>query len=102
MKFRVEVSRHQPLALPALVDDWIGPDHLVRVIDRLVDDLPKVEAKYHDHGTGVDAETATEITAMCNLWLDFPVFSSKRPSSAISIPVGKGGTHSTSRDPLLG
>ena len=57
MKFRVGVPRNQPLALPALVDDWIGPNHLVRVIDQVVDalDLSEVEAKYHDAGAGAPA-----------------------------------------------
>jgi transposase len=57
MKFRVGVPRNHPLALPVLVDDWIPADHLVRVIDRVVDalDLSEVDAKFHDQGPGAPA-----------------------------------------------
>jgi len=57
VKFRVGVPLDQPLALPALVDDWIGPDHLARVVDQVVDawDLSDVEAAFHDQGPGAPA-----------------------------------------------
>ncbi len=57
MQFREGVPRGEPLVLRTPVDDLIGPDHMVRIIDRVVDDLDllPVEATFHTAGAGAPA-----------------------------------------------
>ena len=90
MKFRMGVRRDQPLTLPARVDDWIGPDHLVRVIDRVVDalDLSEVEAKYHDHGAGAPAYAPKLLLKLLTYGYLTHRFSSRRISLACREDLG--------------
>ena len=57
MRFREGVPRGEPLVLRTPVDDLIDPDHMVRIIDRVVDtlDLSSVEATFHTAGAGAPA-----------------------------------------------
>ena len=57
MRFRAGVRRDVALILPVCVDDWIGPDHVVRIIDPVVEalDLADVEATFHATGPGSPA-----------------------------------------------
>ncbi len=90
MKFRTGVPRNEPLTLPAVVDDWIGPDHLVRVIERVVDalDLSQVEAKFHDQGAGAPAYAPKLLVKLLTYGYLTHRFSSRRISQATQEDLG--------------
>ena len=46
MKHIQGISRAQPLLLPSCVDDYVGPDNVVRFIDAFVESLDLVAAGF--------------------------------------------------------
>jgi transposase len=90
MKFRVGIPLDQPLALPARVDDWIPPHHLVRIIDQVVDvlDLSAAEHAFHDQGAGAPAYAPKMLLKLLAYGYLTQRFSSRRISQACQEDLG--------------
>ena len=90
MQFRKGVPQGEPLVLRTSVDELIGPDHMVRIIDQVVDtlDLSPVEATFHTTGVGAPAYPPKMLLKLFAYGYLTHRFSSRRISQACREDLG--------------